>query len=100
MGKGTGLVRKIMGRSGVVPVVSKPRTGVGGLGELAVPDEDGSGVLETISEDIVITMDKKNREWRWWVTTSGRGEHPGGWIGIPRWCAEEDDPKRGSEAGN
>ena len=42
-----------------------------------VPDKDGARVVVMIAEGIVSTMDKKNREWRWRVTTSGRGVHPG-----------------------
>ena len=36
-----------------------------------VPDKDGASVVVMIAEGIVSTMDKKNREWRWRVTTSG-----------------------------
>ena len=76
-----GLGRKIVNQNGV-PVVSKPCTGVEGRGEVVVSNKDGTSVVVTIIEGIVITMDKKDREWRWWVTTSSGGEHPGRWPGF------------------
>ena len=49
-----------------------------------VPDKDGASVMVTITKGIVSTLDEKDREWGWRVTTSGRGEHPGrrpGYLG-------------------